>query len=443
MIKPPIPDIPGWLWRFQGLMDPLESLNQWHQQYGDIFRLPQTSDVEMVCISSPQALQTVLTAPIDVISSNQTGSVFEMALGQNAMVFLEGDKHQRHRKLLMPSFHGERLSRWGTEIQQVTQRAIAPLRSRETFLVRPLMREIALRVILRVLVGSSPQPVLDELYPLLEHFFAALDSPLSALGMLFPQLRIDLGEWSPWGKFVRQKAQLNQIIELEIQRRQQTPQQVATDVLGLLLSTTDDQYHPLSLDEIRDELLLLVLSGYETTTSALGWALYWIHYSSLVDRTLAELSSTDSNPMEIARLPYLSAVCSESLRFHPIAIGCFGRRVLKPIVVDGYELEPGTWIHASIYLAHRRSSVYPNPLRFEPERFLQRQFSPYEFLPFGGGHRRCLGDAFVQFEMKLVIATILKSLALSLTTMTPLTPVRQGVSMAPPIDLQMRVDHVF
>jgi cytochrome P450 len=147
--------------------------------------------------------------------------------------------------------------------------------------------------------------------------------------------------------------------------------------------------------------------------------------------------------MEIARLPYLSAVCSESLRFHPIAIGCFGRRVLKPIVVDGYELEPGTWIHASIYLAHRRSSVYPNPLRFEPERFLRRQFSPYEFLPFGGGHRRCLGDAFVQFEMKLVIATILKSLALSLTTMTPLTPVRQGVSMAPPIDLQMRVDHIF
>lgn len=435
--------MPPWLWRLQGLLTPLQFLEQWQAQYGDIFRLPN-SEFNVVCVSSPTGLQTVLSAPPEVISANQKGSLFEVALGQHALVFLEGSAHQQHRKLLMPAFHGERLHQWGADIQAITRRAIAPLRSGQTVVLRPLLKEIALSVILKVLLGTSPTATLTSLYQLLDGFFGDLDSPLSGLAMLFPSLRMDLGAWSPWGKFVRDKAQINQILDAEIDRRKPAGGQSTaepSDLLTLLLDTTDERSERLSDAEIRDELLMLIFAGYETTTSAIAWALYWTHYSSDAERILAELNSLDqpTDPIQITRASYLSAVCSESLRINPVAIGTFGRRVLQPIEVDGYELPAGTLIHPSIYLAHRREATYPQPHHFKPSRFLNRHYSAYEFLPFGGGVRRCIGDALVQFEMKLILATVLQTITLSLLDYDPVKPVRYGISMAPPTDLKMTV----
>jgi cytochrome P450 family 110 len=143
--------------------------------------------------------------------------------------------------------------------------------------------------------------------------------------------------------------------------------------------------------------------------------------------------------MAVARLPYLSAVCQETLRLYPIAISAFPRVVKQPMQIAGYGLEPGTVIMPSIYLAHQRAAVYPEPKQFRPERFLERQFSPYEYLPFGGGDRRCIGSAFALFEMKLVLFELLSQWDLALVNTQPVRPIRRGLTIAPSDGLRLQV----
>ena len=142
--------------------------------------------------------------------------------------------------------------------------------------------------------------------------------------------------------------------------------------------------------------------------------------------------------MAIARLSYLEAVCKETLRINPPALSTFNRTVKKPVEIEGYYLEPGTEIDVSIYLAHRRKSVYPEPEKFKPERFLERQFSTYEFLPFGGGQCRCLGASLAQYEMKLVLATIMSHFRLELIDPKSIKPKRHGIVMLP-AGLKMKI----
>jgi cytochrome P450 len=132
-------------------------------------------------------------------------------------------------------------------------------------------------------------------------------------------------------------------------------------------------------------------------------------------------------------------VCQETLRLYPIALSAFPRLVKQPIDIAGYPLEPGTVIMPSIYLAHHRESVYPEPKQFRPERFLERQYSPYEYLPFGGGDRRCIGAAFALFEMKLVLYGIMSKFELSLVNSRPVRPIRRGITVAPSDHLSLRV----
>jgi len=178
------------------------------------------------------------------------------------------------------------------------------------------------------------------------------------------------------------------------------------------------------------------MAGHETTASALSWALYWIdHHPEVREKLLNELDTTD--PTAIARLPYLNAVCQETLRIYPIAIVAFPRILRKRLQVMDYEFEPGSVLFPCIYMAHQREEVYPEPKRFKPERFLERQYSPYEYLPFGGGNRRCIGMAFAQFEMKLALATIISKYRLTKSDRRPAKPVRRGLTLSPPANMQM------
>lgn len=174
------------------------------------------------------------------------------------------------------------------------------------------------------------------------------------------------------------------------------------------------------------------------------WALYWIHHFPEVrEKLLKELNTLppEPNPKDITRLPYLSAVCQETLRIYPIIPVGFGRFLNTSLEVMGYQFQRGTALFPAIYLTHRRGDIYPELTHFRPERFLERQFSPYEYLPFGGGNRRCIGTAFAPYEMKLVLATILRETELSLINHRPLKPVRRSVSVAPPNSFQMLVTH--
>lgn len=433
------PEVPTLFWQLQGILNPLSLLREAHDRYGDVFRLPYT-EFTAICVSSPTGLQSIFSASPEVLSSHQRGGIFDLILGQNALVFLEGREHQRHRRLIVPSFHGEALNQWGRDICSTTKYVFDQPQYQTVLPLRQPLKEIALRVILQVLFGGLRTPLLRELYHLLYSFFQDVESPLSAVGMLFPALRVDLGSWSPWGRFLQQKQQINQLIQQQIDRqRTSTLVKAHPSVLAMLLQVRDEFDQPLSDDEIRDELLMLVLAGYETTTSAIAWALYWIHHDLTVQEKLRQELEGIDDPMEIARLPYLSAVCHEALRIYPVAIGCFARQVLRPFSIDGYELPIGTVISPSIYLAHHRATVYPDPDAFCPERFLSQQFSAYEYLPFGGGSRRCVGGEFTKFEIKLIVATTLKQMRLQAFDSKPVLPIRYGITMAPPVDLKLKV----
>lgn len=259
------------------------------------------------------------------------------------------------------------------------------------------------------------------------------NSPLKSFFLFFPVLQKNLGFLTPWGKFVKQQQLIHEILQTEIYRRRNNPDTLGEDILSLILSARDEAGKPMSDAEIRDELMTMLFAGHETTANSLAWAFYWIHYLPEVrEKLMAELNSLPQNADSnfIAKLPYLSAIVSETLRIYPVVV-FVGRQLKAPLEILGYNFEAGTSLLPSIYLTHHREDIYPEPKKFKPERFLERQFSPYEYLPFGGGNRRCLGYAFALFEMKLVLATILSQVELELLDRHPLKPVRRGITFTP------------
>ena len=263
------------------------------------------------------------------------------------------------------------------------------------------MQAITLRVILRAVFGLEEGLRYEQMEKALASLLEASSTRLSVGFLYLPILRQDLGPLSPWGNFVRKRQWIDRLIFDEITERRMRQDTTRNDMLTLLMLARDEAGEALTDEELRDELMTLLVAGHETTATALTWALYWIHKVPEVrQQLLAELQTVDPGDHgALSRLPYLNAVCCETLRIYPVGMLTFPRVPLRRLELGGYSLEPGTIVIGSIYLTHRRKEIYPDPDRFRPERFLERRFSPYEYLPFGGGARRCIGMTFAQFEM--------------------------------------------
>ncbi|NER08875.1 MAG: cytochrome P450, partial [Okeania sp. SIO3C4] len=304
----------------------------------------------------------------------------------------------------------------------------------KTFIARKLMQKITMQVILQTVFGLYDSPRLSQIRSMLVYWSDLTASPLRASLLFFPWLQKDLGPWSPWGKYQRQQQKLNELLHTEIATRRSQLDPNRTDILTLMLLARDEEGQGMTDQEIRDELMTLLFAGHETTAAALAWAVYWVHKQPQVYQKLMEeleTLETDADPMTIFRLPYLTAVCQETLRIYPVAFLTLPRRTKQPVELQGYQLEAGTMIQGSIYLTHQREDLYPEPKKFKPERFLERKFSPYEYLPFGGGSRRCLGMALADFEMRLVLATLLSNFEMELAENQPLKPQRRGIILGP------------
>jgi unspecific monooxygenase len=200
-----------------------------------------------------------------------------------------------------------------------------------------------------------------------------------------------------------------------------------------MMAARDENGQAMSNAELRDELLSILLAGHEATATTLAWALYQIHQKLDVREKLVQELDTlgDAPPMEIAQLPYLTAVCQETLRMYPVIPVIFPRITKSPTKIAEYLFDAETTLMPTIYLVHYREELYPNAHQFKPERFWERQYSPAEYFPFGGGNRRCLGYALAQLEMKLVLATILSKYLLVLAEDKPVKLQRRGFTLAP------------
>ncbi|HEY9769224.1 MAG TPA: cytochrome P450 [Coleofasciculaceae cyanobacterium] len=427
--------------KLQWIAKPDKYMDSAAKQAPDLFVADIAGQDEYVFVNHPEAMRQITTSDRSkYFASSQNTQLLKPLVGENSLLLIEGDRHKQRRKLLLPPFHGERMQAYSQLICDLTRNIIGKLKPNQPFVARQLSQEVSLQVILEAVYGLQDSERSEELKQRITRLANIFESTLTSAFLFFPWLQQDLGAWSPWGNFIRQQKAIDEAIFQEIATRRTEDNSQRQDILSLMMSARDEAGEAMKDSELRDELMTLMLAGHETTASAIAWSLYWVHrYPEIKAKLQNEIASLGANPepMAIAQLPYLDAVCKETLRIYPVAMLTFPRTVLKPTELMEYKLEAGQVLMGCIYLLHQREDVYPEHHQFKPERFLAQEFSAYEFFPFGGGKRRCIGEALAKLEMKLVLATIISSYELELKSDRPESPARRGVTLAPQTGVQM------
>lgn len=425
---------PPFIQQIQSTLNPLSFLDRCAQNHGDLFFSNSFGALETLVVSHPQDLQDLFNPKNKVLDApGAANEIFKPQLGENSLIVQDGERHLRQRKLIMPPFHGERMLDYGQQICEITRQAIQQIQPGENFVARHLSENITMKIILKIVFGIDEELRFQKLKDLMTAWLGLTNSALSASVLLFPTLQKDLGPWSPWGKYLRLRQQIDEKLMAEILKHRQQVKSSRFDILSLLMAAEYEDGEAMSDAELRDNLLTLLNAGHETTATAIAWALYWIHQQPDVhEKVLHELKDLNTaDPVEISQLPYLTAVCQETLRIYPVVLFTFPRVTLRSVNLRGHQVDPNTYVSPCIYLTHRREDLYPQPDQFQPERFVERKYSSYEFWPFGGGSRQCLGQVFALFEMKLILATILLNYQLKLEEKAPIAPARRGFLLGP------------
>lgn len=385
------------------LRDPYGFPLETARRYGDPYSWPSFLG-PMVVTGSPEGIRTLFTADPDTYSA-LGAELLGPILGESNLILLSGERHRAMRKLQLPPFHGARMRAYGQLILDAAEEHAGRWQRGRPIPVHRTMQELSLQVILEAVLGLR-EPGRREA------FKAAVLAVISALKpsfMFIESLRRPLLGLSAWARFQRTRAHIWALFEEELRARRASPEP-REDILSLLLSARYEDGSALTDDELLTQMMNLIVAGHETTASALAWSFHHIHREPAVKARLVEELRGLPEPLDpeaVTRLPYLEAVCSEALRLEPVA-PLIGRTLRKGLTLQGFDLPPGTSVGISILQVHRRAGLYPDPERFRPERFLERSYTPFEYLPFGGGARRCIGAAFALYEMKLVLSAILR-----------------------------------
>ncbi|KYF62227.1 cytochrome P450 [Sorangium cellulosum] len=420
---------------YQFLTRPLELLFRCADTYGDVFNMPMYNG-DVVIAGSAASVQDVMTAPPETFVPYAVKSIAPL-LGEHSLLVLSGERHRRERKLLTPPFHGDRMRAYAAIMADTAARRFAEAARAPRAVAQEITQAISLDVIIRAVFGVE-EPHRTRAFA--RAVVAMGDAVTPALAFL-PLLQRELGGFGPYARFRRRVEALEALFRDQIERARAAP---GDDILSLLVSARYDDGSVMSDRAIFDQLRTLLFAGHETTALALAWALDHVHrHPGVLARLRDEIDALgpEPDPERLAALPYLDAVCKEALRLYPIATEV-PRLVARPFRLGEHELQPGTGVAPCILLVHHRPELYPEPSRFRPERFLERKFSPFEYLPFGGGNRRCIGAAFAMFEMKIVLGVALSAWQFQLLDQRPPRPVRRNVTLGPaggvPVALRAR-----
>jgi cytochrome P450 len=413
---------------------PLPLLDECRRDLGEIFTLRLVGSGDWVFLSEPQHLRAMFTGDTRVLHAGEANaSIFGALTGTHSAFTLDEDAHLARRRLLSKPFHGDRMHEYTSVMRALAERAVDAWPVDRTFAIHPEVQRIALDVILRAIFGLDRGGEAVRLAGLLERLAnEGVRSPL----LLAPTLQRDLGRFSPWGRIMRLVRETDAALHDEIRRRRAAPEDPSRrDILALLLAARDDAGRPLTDEELRDELVTMLLAGHETTGTAMAWAFErLLSHPEAYARVEAEIdAATGGGPIErehVPRLVYLDAVLQETLRIRPIMPIGGTRKLTAPFEVGGFVVPAGATVTNCMYLALRRAEAFPDPEKFLPERFLGKAPDLYEWTPFGGGVRRCLGMAFAMWEMKVVIATVLSRVRLRIDA-TNVRAMRRGFFLAP------------
>jgi cytochrome P450 len=385
-------------------------MDQCARRLGDSFTLTFfPSGRKLVLVSDPEAVKAVFTAPPEVAPSAAGASPIASIMGPSSVITLIGSEHMRQRKLLLPPFHGERMREYADVIVQATRRSMAEWPLGEPMKLSERTRSITLEVILRAVFGVEASRM-----DALRDAIAGLITPTQFPALLLFALRRPSLD-RPGGSIGRALEHLDEVIYAEIvRRRAQVDLEDRADILSLLMLARDEDGQAMTDQELRDELVTLLLAGHETTATSVAWAIErLVRHPDKLARLVAEIDEGEPPSRGAGGDDYMQAVISETLRVRPV-VPLVVRVLRAPLRVGARELPAGTRVVPSIYLTNRNPRVYEDPEQFRPERFLGKSPETFSWIPFGGGIRRCIGASFATLEMKLILETVLSELSPSL-----------------------------
>jgi len=398
-----LPDGP----RFNGLLQSIMLMRFRHQwiprlrrKYGDVFSIKILPEGRwMVFFNKPEHVREIFAGDPEVFHAGKGNAILGPVMGEHSLLLVDSTQHKRARKLLMPAFNGHALRGYESMIEGIAKTEVGTWKPGVAFESLERMNALTLEVILQVVFGITDEERLSELRPLVNRTVNV--SPAVFLGWGFPKLQ----QFGPWRRAFENQAALDQVLYRMIaERRRETDLDQRSDVLSRLLLVRDDEDPTdtgLTDEELRDQLVTLLLAGHETTATALAWTLHELGKDPVQERKARDAATRGDND-------YLEAVLKESMRLHPV-IPMVVRHLMEPATIGGVDLPAGANVAASIILAHESESSYPDHLQFRPERFTEGQVETNTWIPFGGGVRRCIGAGFSLMEGVAVLREVLST----------------------------------
>ena len=430
---PPGPRLPRALQTFGFIFGGVRFLEWCRRRYGDVVTMGTLFDSKFVMVFDPAAVKQLFQGSNTQLHAGEANALLGPILGERSVLLLDEGEHLRHRRLMLPSFHGQRMQVFADVMREAADREIDSWPVGEPFALHPSMQSLTLRVILRAVFGFEQGPAEDELRTRLREMIEPVARPRGLMLMaMLGRLGSSRGEAA---RFEARRRAVDEILYEEIARRRAAE---SGRPLMLLRDGRDASAasrgrgrgrsgRVLTDREVRDELVTLLLAGHETTATGLAWTFDLLLHSPGIHSRAAEGDDE-----------YLDAVVKESLRIRPVIPGV-GRVVRsEPFALNGYVIPEGVEINPSIRVIHRRADLYPEPAAFRPERFLGPDApDTYTWIPFGGGTRRCLGASFALMEMRVVLKRVLERAALRPASPDPSETVFRGITLAPKTGVQV------
>jgi cytochrome P450 family 135 len=403
------------------LVRPIAFMESCRRRFGDEFSVSFPGfERPMVMLSDPELIRTLYTAPEHGLPPGRTISLLPV-MGPNSVLLLEGREHLARRKLMLPPFHGERMRSYESIMREATEREIDRWPEGQPFAIHPHMQAITLEVILKAVFGVTDRERSEQLRERLPMLLSETSSPALQFRFL---LASRLGRGDPMARLREITASIDELLLVEIADRRSDPTlDERQDILSLLIAARFEDGGAMSDQELRDQLVTLLLAGHETTATGLAWTFdLLLHHPAALARLTSEVDAGED--------AYLRAVVSESLRLRPV-VPLAGRRLASELRGGGLSLPAGTDVTPAIWLTHTRADLYPEPYAFRPERFLDNPPSGYGWIPFGGGVRRCLGASFAELEMRVVLETVLHRSVLQPASRKAEQVTRRNVTFSP------------
>lgn len=398
-------------------IDPEGSVGRAQRRLGDVFTIRLLGQ-DVVVLGNPDAVKEVFSHGAQDLNTGEANEPFKPIFGTSNLLLLDGDEHLSRRKLVLPSFHGERLRAYEDLMREMTRQELSTWQLGKPMAAVPRMQSLTRSIILRCIFGlhEGERERVQALGESVQELVRWIADPRHALTYFLrgPDRLMQMN-----GYRSRREDMDGRIRAMIVERRNAPDLQEREDILSTLIGARDEDGRPLPDGGLLDELVTLLIVGHATSAGLMAWAIH-------------ELARDPASQDRIATEPdsFLDAVITETLRLRPPLTGVV-RRLRKPLSIAGCRLPAGTTVMCSQQLVQRRPDLYPDPWKFKPERFLDRRPVPSEWFPFGGSIRRCIGASFAQVQARVILEEITKTLRLAPARKKPESPKHHLLILVP------------